>query len=152
MSYRLSTNFVPVEWFLAELWPLKLYFLFKCLVVRTFFLPPMRYWPDIWYVAISRWGTMYSLSLKFVLVEWFLVDLWPLNLYFLFKCLVVRTFFYLLSDIDLIFGMLLYLDEFKFEFRSCRMIFGWFMALELVFFVEMFTCPDFFFTFYEILT
>jgi hypothetical protein len=37
---------------------------------------------------------------------------------------------------DLIFGMWLYLDElqFKFEFCSGRMIFGWVMALELVFF------------------
>jgi len=37
----------------------------------------------------------------------------------------------------LIFGMWLYLDElqFKFEFRSGRMIFGWVMAVELVFFV-----------------
>ena len=29
MSYSLSSNFVPVEWFLAELWLLNLYFLFK---------------------------------------------------------------------------------------------------------------------------
>jgi hypothetical protein len=94
MSYSLTSNFVPVEWFLVELWPLNLYFLFKCLVVRTFFLPPMRYWLDIWYVAISRWGTMYSLSLKFVLVEWFLAELWSLNLYFLFKLLGVRTLFW----------------------------------------------------------
>jgi hypothetical protein len=44
-------------------------------------------------------------------------------------------YFYVLWDIDLIFGMWLYLDElqFKFEFRSGRMIFGWVMALELVF-------------------
>ena len=43
--------------------------------------------------------------------------------------------------------MWLYLDElqFKFEFRSGRMIFGWVMALELVFFVQIFSCPDFFF-------
>jgi hypothetical protein len=45
--------------------------------------------------------------------------------------------------------MLLYLDElqFKLECRFCRMIFGWVMALELVFFVQMFSCPDFFFNF-----
>ena len=29
MSYSLSLNFVPVEWFLAELWPLNLYFFFN---------------------------------------------------------------------------------------------------------------------------
>jgi hypothetical protein len=56
----------------------------------------------------------------------------------MFSCL--DFFFYLLWDIDLIFGMWLYLDElqFKFEFRSGRMIFGWVMALELVFFVQMY--------------
>ena len=60
-----------------------------------------------------------------------------------------------LWDIDLIFGIWLYmyLDElqFKFEFRSGRMIFGWAMALELVFFVQTFSFPDFFLTSYEIL-
>jgi hypothetical protein len=44
-------------------------------------------------------------------------------------------FFYVLWDIDLIFGMSLYLEElqFMFEFRSGRMIFCWVMALEIVF-------------------
>jgi len=32
-----------------------------------------------------------------------------------------------------------------FEFRSGRMIFGRVMAVELVFFVQIFSCPDFFF-------
>jgi hypothetical protein len=54
MSYSLSSNFVPVEWFVAELWPLNMYFLFKLLVVRTFFWRPMRYWFDIWYIVISN--------------------------------------------------------------------------------------------------
>jgi hypothetical protein len=62
-------------------------------------------------------------------------------------------FFYLLWDIDLIFGVWLYLDElqFKFEFRSGQMIFGWVMTLELVFLVQTFSCSDFVFTSYEIL-
>jgi hypothetical protein len=53
-------------------------------------------------------------------------------------------FFDVLWYIDLIFGMWLYLDElqFKFEFRSSRMIFGWVMALELVFFVQIWSCPN----------
>jgi hypothetical protein len=43
--------------------------------------------------------------------------------------------------------MWLYLDElqFKFEFRSGRTIFSWVMALELVFLVQILSCPDFFF-------
>ena len=50
--------------------------------------------------------------------------------------------------------MWLYLDElqFKLEFRSGRMIFGWVMAFELVFFVQILFCPDFFFTSFDILT
>jgi hypothetical protein len=59
MSYSLCSNFVLVEWFLTELWPLNLYFLFKLLVVQTFFWRPMRYWFDIWYIIISRWVTVY---------------------------------------------------------------------------------------------
>jgi hypothetical protein len=41
--------------------------------------------------------------------------------------------------IDLIFGMWLYLDvlQFKLEFRSGWMTFGWVMAIELVFFVQI---------------
>jgi hypothetical protein len=40
--------------------------------------------------------------------------------------------------------MWLYLDElqFNFEFRSGRMIFGWVMVLELVFFVQILSCPE----------
>jgi hypothetical protein len=64
-----------------------------------------------------------------------------------------KLFFYVLWDIDLIFGMWLYRDElqFKFKFRSGRMIFGWVMALELVFFVQTFSFPDFLLTSYNIL-
>ena len=55
-------------------------------------------------------------------------------------------FFDVLWYIDLIFGMWLYLDElrFKFEFCSGRIIIGWDMALELVFFVKSLSCPNFF--------
>ena len=190
MSYSLYLNFVLVEWFLAESWPLNLYFLFKCLVVQSLFLLPMRYWLDIWYVAISRWVTVYiwtsfwsndfwlsygpwtcifcsnfnlsglfdvlwdidlmvcgyiqvySLNSNFVLVEWSLAELWPLNLYFKLSGHLFDVLWY----IDLIFGMWLYLDElqFKLEFRSGRMIFGWVMALELVFYVKILSFPNFF--------
>jgi hypothetical protein len=55
-------------------------------------------------------------------------------------------FFEVLWYIDLIFGMTLYLDklQFKFEFGSDRMTFGWVMAIELIFFVQILSCPDFF--------
>jgi hypothetical protein len=77
----------------------------------------------------------YSLSSNFVPIEWFLAELWPLNLYFFFQILSCPGFFFdVLWDIDLIFGMWLYLDElqFKFEFRSGRMIFAIVFALQLV--------------------
>ena len=61
-------------------------------------------------------------------------------------------FFDVLWYIDLIFGMCLYLDElqFKFEFRSGRITFGWVMAIELVFFVQILSCPYFFLTSFDI--
>ena len=62
-------------------------------------------------------------------------------------------FYDVLWYIDLIFGMWLYLDklQFKFEFRSGRMIFGWVMALELFFLFKLLVVRSFFFTSYEIL-
>jgi hypothetical protein len=75
-----------------------------------------------------------------------------LELVFFVQILSFPDFFYVLRDIDLIFGMWLYLDElqFKFEFRSGRMIFGWVMALELVFFVQILSFPDFFYVLRDI--
>ena len=70
-----------------------------------------------------------------------------LDLVFFVQILSCPDFiFYVLCDINLIFGMWLCLDElqFKFEFRSGRMIFGRDMALELVFVVQILSCPDFF--------
>jgi hypothetical protein len=42
MSYSWSSNFVPVEWFLAEFWLLNLYFLFNCNSSRYSFMPNMK--------------------------------------------------------------------------------------------------------------
>ena len=96
----------------------------------------------------------YSLSLNFVPVEWFLAELWPWTCIFCSNVKLSGLFFEVLWYIDLIFGMRLYLDElqFKLEFRSGRMIFGWAMALELVFFVQILRCPDLFLTSFDILT
>ena len=184
MSYSLYLNFVLVEWFLAELWLLNLYFLFVQIVscpeiyltffdILTWYLvcgyidelqlefrfgrmifgwvmalelvfyvqilssPDvfsrlLRYWLDIWYVAISRWDTGGS---------------WMIFVFFVCSnCKLSGDLFDVLWYIDLIFGMWLYLDElqFKLEFRSGRMMFGWVMALELVFYVQILICPDFF--------
>ena len=54
----------------------------------------------------------------------------------------------------MIFGMWLYLDylQFKFEFRSGRMTFGWVIAIELIFFVQILSCPFFSLTSFDILT
>jgi hypothetical protein len=96
----------------------------------------------------------YSLSSNFVPVEWYLAELWPLKLYFCSSFNLSGLFLDVLWYIDLIFGFWLYLDEiqFKREFRSVRMIFGWVMALELVFFVQIWSCPDFSLTSFDILT
>ena len=96
----------------------------------------------------------YSLSSNFVPVEWYLAELWPLNLYFCSNFKLSGRFFYVLCYIDFIFGMWLYLDElqFKLEFRSGRLTFGKVMTLELVFFVQIWSCPEFFLTSFDILT
>ena len=96
----------------------------------------------------------YSLSSNFFPVEWFLAELWLLNLYFCSNVKLSGLFFDVLWYIDLIFGMWLYLDElqFKFEFRSGRITFSWVMAIELVFFVQILSCLDFFLTSFDILT
>ena len=56
-----------------------------------------------------------------------------LGLLTLAKYLVVITFFAMLGDIDLIFGIWVHNDELQinFTFRSGPIIFGWVMALEL---------------------
>ena len=107
-----------------------------------------------WYLVCGYIWMSYSLSSNFVPVEWLLADLWPLNLYFCSNFKLSGIFLYVLWYIDLIFGMWLYLDElqFKFEFRSGRMTFGWVMAIELVFFVQIWSCPEFFLTSFDILT
>ena len=96
----------------------------------------------------------YSLSSNFVPVEWFLAGLWLLNLYFSSNFKLSGLFHDVLQYIDLIFGIWLYLDElqFKLEFHSGRMTFGGVMAIELVFFVQIWSCPDFSLTSFDILT
>ena len=63
-------------------------------------------------------------------------------------------FFDVLWYIYLIFGMWLYVDElqFKFEFRFGRITFGWVMAIELVFFVQIWSYPDFSLMSFDIFT
>jgi hypothetical protein len=96
----------------------------------------------------------YSLSSNFVPFEWYLAELWSLNLYFCSNFKLSGLFLDVLWYIDLIFGIWLYLDElqFKLEFRSGRMTFGGVMAIELVFFVQIWSCPDFSLTSFDILT
>ena len=54
ISYRSSLRFIPVQWFLAELWPL----VFEicpniCLHLNDFFFRyAWRYWLDFWYVSV----------------------------------------------------------------------------------------------------
>ena len=85
MSYRSSLHFVPVQWFLAELWPLVLkigqifschHFFSLCLEILTWFF--------VWECIMIS----YRSTLKFIPVEWFLANLqllafeiWP-NIFF----------------------------------------------------------------------
>jgi hypothetical protein len=151
MSYSLSSNFVPVEWYLAELWPLNLYFLqpkvirpepnsnLNCNSSRYSHRPNIK-------SIYQRTSKKSTDNLKFE--QKIQVQIFCSNLK------LSGLFFDVLWYIDLIFGMWLYLDElqFKFEFRSGRMIFGWVMTIELVFFVQILSCPYFFLTSFDILT
>ena len=89
-SYSLSSNFFPVEWFLAELWLLNLYFFVQIWSCPDFSLTSF----DIltWYLVSIYIGRSYSVRSNFVPVEWLLAELWPLNMYILFKFEVVRSF------------------------------------------------------------
>ena len=49
---QINLCFVPVERFLAELWPLA-----KYLVVTTFFRSALRYWLDFLYMSVEWWVT-----------------------------------------------------------------------------------------------
>jgi hypothetical protein len=80
MNYRSSLHFVPVQWFLIKLiMALGLWNLAKYLVVSTFFRYAWRYWPDFWYMTYECIMMSYRSSLHFVPVQWFLVELWPLD-------------------------------------------------------------------------
>jgi hypothetical protein len=99
----LSSNFVPVEWYLAELWLLNLYFLFKFYVVRTFFWRPLIYWLSSLNCNSSRYSQIPNIksiyqrtsrkspdNVKFeqkiqVQVEWLFGWAMTLELVFLFK-------------------------------------------------------------------
>jgi sterol desaturase/sphingolipid hydroxylase (fatty acid hydroxylase superfamily) len=151
MSYSLSSNIVPVEWFLAELCPLNLYFCLNFKLSGLFF-------EVLWYFDLIFGMRLYldELQFKFEFRSGRMTFGWvmTLELVFLFKFYVVRTFFDVLWYIDFIFGMSLYLDElqFKFEFRSGWMTFGWGMAIELIFFAQILSCPSFSLTSFDILT
>jgi hypothetical protein len=130
---------------------LELVFYVQILSSPDVFSRLLRYWLDIWYVAISRWDTVEDR------ISFWSNDLWLS--YGLWTCIFCSNFklsghlFDVLWYIDLIFGMWLYLDELqlKLEFRSGQMIFGWVMALELVFYVQILSSPNFFLSF-DILT
>jgi hypothetical protein len=143
MSYTLSSNFVPVEWYLAELWPLNLYFCSNFKLSRLFL-------NVLWYIDLIFGIWLYldelQLSSNFVPVEWYLAERPERNSNL--KCNSSR--YSHIPNIKSIYQrtskkspvnfkfeqkMGLYLDElqFKFEFGSGRMTFGWVMTLELVF-------------------
>jgi hypothetical protein len=126
MSYSLSSNFVPVELFLAELWLLNLYFLFKFEVNRTFLWSPLIYWLDIWNEAISKISSQYTKGRQ--------EKVW------------------ITSNLNKKYKFNGHNPAKSYSTGSGRMIFGWAMALELVFFVQILRCPDLFLTSFDILT
>ena len=107
-----------------------------------------------WYLVCGYIYMSYSLSSNFVPVEWLLLSYGHWTCIFCSNFKLSGLFFDVLWYIDLIFGMWLYLDElqFKLEFRYGRLTFGWVMAIEHVFFVQIWSCSDFSLTSFDILT
>ena len=137
---------------MAELWPLNLYF---CLNFKLSGL----FLDVLWYIDLIFGMSLYLDELQFKfefrscrMTFWLSYDPWTRIFCsnFTLSGLLLDVLWY----IDLIFGIWLYLDElqFKFEICSSRLIFGWVMALELVFFVQMWSYPDFSLTSFDILT
>ena len=133
MSYSLSSNLVPVEWLLAELWPLNLYFCSNLKLSRLFL-------DLLWYIDLifGMWLYLDELQFKLEFCSGRMIFGWvmAIELVFFVQILSCPNFIFdVLWYIDLIFGLWLYLDDlqFKFEFRSGRMIFGWVMSLNLYF-------------------
>ena len=69
MSYRSSLHFVPVQWFLTQLWPLD----FEIFICHHF----ISLWFEIltWFLVWECIIISYRSNLKFVPVQWFLANL-----------------------------------------------------------------------------
>ena len=140
---QIKFTFVPVQWFLA----LGLGNLAKYLIVTTFFAMLV----DI-DLIFSIWVYNDELQIKFTFRSGSMIfgRVMALGLGNLVKYLVVTTFFAMLGDIDLIFGIWVYNDELhiKITFCSGSMIFGpWTLK-----FGQLFSCQHFFSVCLEILT
>jgi hypothetical protein len=123
MSYNLNSNFVPVEWYLAELWPLNLYFCsnFK---LSGLFLDVLWYIDLIfgmWLYLDEKSGQLQiwtkNTSSRDITQPNIIRPERNSNLNWNFKLSVL--FFDVLWYIDLLFDMWLYLDELQFKFGFC---------------------------------
>ena len=137
---------------MAELWPLNLYFCANFKLSRLFL-------DVLWYIDLifGIWLYLDELQLKLEFRSGRMIFGWAIVPWTCIFCSNFRLsgpLFDVLIYIDLIFGMWLYLDElqFKFEFHSGRITFGWVMAIELVFFVQIWSYPHFSLTSFDILT
>jgi hypothetical protein len=144
ISYRSGLRFVPVQWFFGRVVTLGLWNLAKYLDVSPL------YFTMIWYIDLIFWyGCIvisYRSTLKFVPVEWFFANWFFGRVVTLGFCnlatyLVVTTFFTMIWDIDLIFGMWVYwwvIDQVLFSFRLND--FGLIYAPWSINFGQIFSC------------
>ena len=108
-----------------------------CSIFFQIFSCPDLFFTDVlWDIDLifGMWLYLDELQLNFEFRSGRMIFSWVMALELFFSNFKLSgLFFHVLWNIDLIFGMWLYLDElqFKFEFRSGRMIFSWVMALEL---------------------
>ena len=146
LIFKFRISFRSNDILCAELW-----FPWTCIFCSNFKLSGLFLTDVLWDIDLifGMWLYLVELQFKFEFRSGRMIFGWVMTLELVFFVQILSCpgfFFDVLWDIDLIFGMWLYLVElqFKFEFRSGRMIFGWVMALELVFFVQILSCPGLF--------
>jgi hypothetical protein len=98
---------------------LGLWNLAKYLIVTIFFCYAWRYWLDF---SIWVYSDALQINLLFVLVQWFLAELWPLDFQIWPNILLSPLYFTMIWDIDLIFGMRVYNHKLQIYFEICS---GW---------------------------
>jgi hypothetical protein len=114
ISYRSSLRFVQVQYFWPSYgpWTLKFGQIFSCYHIFSLCLEILT-----WCMVYECIMMSYRSSLHFVLVQWVLAELWPLDFENFVKYLVVTTLFHYDLRYWLDFGMRVYNHKLQINFE-----------------------------------